>query len=1188
MLHFFDGVSLMTTAFLQETKSNAPEPVLQILQTMQDPTLMMLLIGFGINDVREHVAQACELWWLQGRTDRETVAYLPFLHLLACSMEPDGKSSDIKRLYNMREYLTMVDLSGEGSETIRDALLKAAIHPRFLQCSEGRRFISILFTLYVPFIDQVHFAMRSQIASCKKSLLKQYGDVYFRAWKLATGQFVLKIEQNVIQDLMRASILAAKSSTATACLNVLRVLHQNKRFKGVDEMLYRLYSPILWRYMKVANPVVRINAVQVFIDVFPLHNPEASRSEADELLQRQFDQLQSLLSDRDAKVRSMGVKGISRVLGVYWELIPTQTIKSFLMALISEMAFDKSSSTVRTAVFEGLEFMLDNHLSHALLKIVLPQLAPLIHDKAETVRNSFLKLLQTVKGIRSIRFFDIVPVDDLLKRLVIDTPRIATKITNILLNSYFPHEKSSHEQEVRALALIRENPAAARVFFSHVHEYVPAAAVCKLVAILYRTVQHASGLSGNASASALSDEDEPSKVTTKRSRSGRVKSRSRRSNNDEDSDEEKDEEQDEDGKENVSQQQRKRRKVSAKRKSKSKKSTKKNAALALDHVMIDNVLLTMAMLWRQIAPQLEKRGNTSLKQFMEETFEDGALQEILMEIATEPARVAVLSMAEQLPESCLPSLSEEAIPFLCALKPDCALKDFCSLLECTFSWGQHHKLMQLIADSLQAGLTKTFDLTSNVSDDVMLHPMLAVRFFDHLLSHRETRRIIFSEAHSVPEADITTATSCSADNPRPDICGHALQQIRDGSMFVETRLRTCEDGDDNLFDTFLLRTFQLNCRVLMHDANNWEQHDSKLEESAIDELRSLIDMVSNVVVPGLGPLPQSDEKSTKTSRTRGGKKSKRYKRSKSDSSDDDTDASVLLEPHVLSMGFARSVILYMSQIATEMLTLGLQSRSHPMPQLTEWLDLLVSESSQSPFKQALLPVFYKVGYQASLHCAFVPEIHGVEQDEQEVEQNVSSVTLRRYMERLLARTPAIALQDKQNNVQACLNAICSVQPAQQPTKEFAQLVLSLLQSRSTGKVDDEPLDSVIGCIEDLTADQQFLLSTIAKVPKAVSMLPHTASTVAHDASMRSDKATAMKWLDTIAGLRVLSDTVNTHANDKAKYLTSIAHALFTFQENWVEADDVRSTCRDLFSAVETQCNALDPVDAADAAMVEAM
>ena len=100
--------------------------------------------------------------------------------------------------------------------------------------------------------------------------------------------------------------------------------------------------------------------------------------------------------------------------------------------------YDQSSAAVRAAVFEGLTFVLDNRLCHGAMKRILPSMANCIHDRSERVRGRFLDMLLQVKRIRDIRFFDVVPVEDLLERLACDTGKhtLAKKLTSLLLNSY--------------------------------------------------------------------------------------------------------------------------------------------------------------------------------------------------------------------------------------------------------------------------------------------------------------------------------------------------------------------------------------------------------------------------------------------------------------------------------------------------------------------------------------------------------------------------------------------------------------------------------------------------------------------------------------------------------------------------------------------------------------------------------
>lgn len=54
-------------------------------------------------------------------------------------------------------------------------------------------------------------------------------------------------------------------------------------------MLLRLYNPFLWRSLKVASPQVRTNAATLFLDVFPLQDPDSTRQEIDTVMQKQFD-----------------------------------------------------------------------------------------------------------------------------------------------------------------------------------------------------------------------------------------------------------------------------------------------------------------------------------------------------------------------------------------------------------------------------------------------------------------------------------------------------------------------------------------------------------------------------------------------------------------------------------------------------------------------------------------------------------------------------------------------------------------------------------------------------------------------------------------------------------------------------------------------------------------------------------
>eukprot|EP00041_Stephanoeca_diplocostata_P023929 m.596782 g.596782 ORF g.596782 m.596782 type:complete len:243 (-) comp22415_c0_seq7:203-931(-) len=95
-------------------------------------------------------------------------------------------------------------------------------------------------------------------------------------------------------------------------------------------------------------------------------------------------------------------------------------------------AGDASSTAVRSAVFKGLTYLLDNHLCRPVLREALPRVAEMIHDPCATVRRALLDLLVTVKTIRTIKFWEVVPVAHLLARLEIEAPDNAKRIVELL------------------------------------------------------------------------------------------------------------------------------------------------------------------------------------------------------------------------------------------------------------------------------------------------------------------------------------------------------------------------------------------------------------------------------------------------------------------------------------------------------------------------------------------------------------------------------------------------------------------------------------------------------------------------------------------------------------------------------------------------------------------------------------
>eukprot|EP00624_Nannochloropsis_granulata_P001542 evm.model.NODE_17594_length_8172_cov_15.400881.2 len=347
----------------------------------------------------------------------------------------------------MRGALLLLDYEEEATGPFRQLLLQCFLKPTYLRSADGRRLLTYLFGLHPALVADIHETVKSQLPYAKNKLVQAYGDVYFRAWKSASSPYLEAIETGCIQDLMHAAVHSSSPSLYVTLRLFLQAFHTNKRLREVDAMLLRLYNPILWRSLQVASPTVRAQATGLLVDAFPLQNPDMGTIEAASLLQKQLDMLQALLLDPEPHVRVAAVVGVCRVLSVFWEAIPLHVTKQYITRLVGSLAFDSSSALVRLAVVEGLTELLEQPLAHPVLKQALPLTAPLLQDKTPRVRSAFVGLLQKVKAVRDIKFYQVVPVEHLLARFAMDAPKASSKalsarMADLLLNSYFPQMDS--------------------------------------------------------------------------------------------------------------------------------------------------------------------------------------------------------------------------------------------------------------------------------------------------------------------------------------------------------------------------------------------------------------------------------------------------------------------------------------------------------------------------------------------------------------------------------------------------------------------------------------------------------------------------------------------------------------------------------------------------------------------------
>lgn len=445
--------------------------------------------------LQDQIAKSCESWFIADLPGKTSIVPQAVSFLMMRSIGPAAKVADIKRAYLMRTGLELFDYSDESSSSLKELILFAFITPSYIKSVDGRKFLAYLACFSEVLIPEIHATIKNQLATASKGLVTSYADVYFRAWKLAQGPCIAKIEYICIQDIINHALHASKGgpkpTPATKLFLIMEKFHSNKKIAGVDEMLYRLYSQLLWKALNATNPLVRSNACKLFVDAFPLRNSEESGADFDSLMQKQFETLSYLLHDPFPEIRAIAVQGICRIFGVYWEMIPTKTLNENLTLLSTELAYDANAPEVRQSVLDGLGYMLQNcPLCHSALRRHLLNVGKLVHDGCLKNRIAFMDLMLAIEQIPDIKFWEVVELPHLLYRLEVDQPAVAKRIVSLLLKSFFPERKDLNTKITRMSIMMEKNIHATRRFFYYLPKYCRLDTVLDFIIGLYQCLHY--------------------------------------------------------------------------------------------------------------------------------------------------------------------------------------------------------------------------------------------------------------------------------------------------------------------------------------------------------------------------------------------------------------------------------------------------------------------------------------------------------------------------------------------------------------------------------------------------------------------------------------------------------------------------------------------------------------------------
>lgn len=134
-------------AFYFEETTYRPSSLLTTIESLHDILLPLDDTIKGVPALKISIARVCEVYWTLDEASAENVVTQLIPFLLLASLSPQPLDADIKRVFNIRKALLLLDFQDESIESIKNLLLRCFLHSSFLKVLEGRKFLSFLLTV---------------------------------------------------------------------------------------------------------------------------------------------------------------------------------------------------------------------------------------------------------------------------------------------------------------------------------------------------------------------------------------------------------------------------------------------------------------------------------------------------------------------------------------------------------------------------------------------------------------------------------------------------------------------------------------------------------------------------------------------------------------------------------------------------------------------------------------------------------------------------------------------------------------------------------------------------------------------------------------------------------------------------------------------------------------------------------
>jgi hypothetical protein len=235
-------------------------------------------------------------------------------------------------------------------------------------------------------------------------------------------------------------MLNAKTEVATrACSFMHGVNLERSRHMDLAMALARLYERELMPLLRAHNPLVRQNALRLFMCSFPIVAACFDRGKKTTMVSEQVLILKDAILDPSPAIRTTAASAVSLILHTWWDLIVEDDRKELLRLLITKLACDGHAPKARVAVLRGVKTLFERgDPIGTLLPFLLTDLPLRLTDPNAAVRVLTLEIFSLMERFQEGVLWKAVHWHHVMAALTDSDEGVRAACAEILKPLFFP------------------------------------------------------------------------------------------------------------------------------------------------------------------------------------------------------------------------------------------------------------------------------------------------------------------------------------------------------------------------------------------------------------------------------------------------------------------------------------------------------------------------------------------------------------------------------------------------------------------------------------------------------------------------------------------------------------------------------------------------------------------------------